>query len=254
MSLSCLALRVCTRGALLGRTLAEDRVRDSAIASIDDEVLAEGLVIAIYVDEMTASVGFVDQGAGDGLATLVIETCITTKVGERALDVVMTDAGMELAIDLVGDQIRRALNDPLNTWSALWRQLVVKESGLKSQRGSNKLPNGVRLAGRETTVSVGLMAEPAIGVEPSGFWADFIAAVQEDPQFAEVADKITAAIRGEPLADWLQVQAAQGLTANAVRDIGVAPVFETADEPAPASAELTVINDLGGETVITPAE
>lgn len=254
MSLSCLALRVCTRGALLGRTLAEDRVRDSAIASVDDAVLADGLVIAIYVDEMTASAGFVDQGAGDGLATLVIETCITTKVEDRVLDVVMTDAGMELALDLVSDQIRRALNDPANAWASLWRQLVVKQSGLKSQRGANKTPEGVRLAGREITVSVGLMADPAIGVQPVGFWSDFIAAVQADPEFAEIADRITAAIRGDPLPDWLQAQAAQGLTANGVRDIGVSPVFETADEPAPASAELTVIDDLGGETVITPPD
>jgi hypothetical protein len=238
LSLSTLALRLCTVMALTGRTDAGARVADSQIRALDDAVEG-GVAVAVYVDEMSATGGLADFGAGEGSAQLSLEILATTRGDKDALGVPFTDGGLELALDLVEHQVRRALLDETNLWARLWGQLVVKSGTYKFERGANKA-NGVRLAGREITITLGLMADPPIGGDLPAFWTDFLAALESAPDFAEVFDTISATVRGEDLPTWRQAQAAQALTANAVRDIAVAPPFETFTDDAPLTSEIEV--------------
>ncbi|USQ97246.1 hypothetical protein [Caulobacter sp. RL271] len=241
MSLATMALRICTVLALFGRTDAGDRVADSEIRALDDEVEG-GVGVAVYVDEMSATGGLADFGAGEGSAQLVVEILATTRGPDSSLGVPQTGSGLELAIDLVEHQVRRALLDETVVWSRLWRQLTLKQGTYKFERGANKA-NGVRLAGREISMTCGLLADPPIGAPLPIFWTDFLAALAVEPLFAEVYDKIVAVVTGEPLASWRQDQAAQALTANAVREIGVTPPFETIDDEAPETSEIEIVAD-----------
>jgi hypothetical protein len=69
MSLSCLALRLITRRALEGRTLAGDRIRDSELAPLSSVLetqgdVATGPVISLYIDQTGADVGGASSSAG----------------------------------------------------------------------------------------------------------------------------------------------------------------------------------------------
>lgn len=249
MSLSTLALRICTVMALTGRTAAEDRVKDSRIVPLEDADM-KGMSVAVYVDQGKASGGFVDQGAGQGETKLTLELVVTDQVTPDSFALPTTDAAMEVGLDLLEHEIRLALLDAENDWSMLWRRLVVKPGEYMFERGADKRANGVRLAGREINLTCGLLADPPIGAPLPTFWTDFLAALEAETGFTEVYEPIAAAIHGQSLAAWRQAQAAQGLTANAVRGIGVTPPFETVADPAPEADQLTIADDLGETTVI----
>lgn len=249
MSLATFALRTCTVMALMGRTDAENRVADSRIVPVEGSDL-RGLSVAVYVDQMKASRGLADVGAGDGEARLTLELVVTSNATPESFSLPLTDDGMELGLDLLEQQVRLALLDAENPWSVLWGRLVIKPGEYAFERGADKRDNGLRLAGREVTMNCGLVAEPPIGAPLPPIWVDFLAALENEPEFAEVYDKIAAAVHGQTLAAWRAAQAAQGLTANAVRGIGVTPPFETVADPAPQADQLTIADDLGETTVI----
>jgi len=255
MAFTALALRLATVLALRGRTIAGDRVMDSAITPVDQRVADERKpALAVYTDDLSSTPEGRDLLSGDRSLQLVIEIVVANQVeheGEVTIIVPETDEGLELTINLAERQVLRALQAEAATWPDIWRGLVLKIIKVESQRGAGE-KGGVRFAGRQLLLTVQPLAEPGFGAPASGVWRDFLDALGLEPDFATLVPLLEAEFEGEPLTDWRQVQAMLGLTLDGVRGLGVAPVFDAApDEDAPLFGRLTLAGD-DGDRIIEP--
>lgn len=257
MSLSRLALRLCTIRALKGVTFAEDRVFDSAILGIDFVESQERMpVLVVTTDD--------DEGTTDGLdligfnrtLDLVIEIAVATfvRAGDGTVEFTIphTDEGLELSLDLMGRQVLRALQASDRSWSELWRSFAMSVDKITARRGSDA-KDGIRFAARQIVITCKPLADPPFGEGvPSGPWAALLAALRADPQFRNIADVVEGSIAGPVLPDWRQAKASLGLTRGAVRGIGVAPVDETATGAAAKAVEINYSD--GAVTEVSAAQ
>lgn len=234
MALAALFLRLATVLSLKGRTLAGDRVSDSAIAPIDQRAKEQRQpALVVYSDDFTA-----DQVEGRDLLTgarslqLAIEVVVADQVereieGEPLIDVTIpeTDEGLELTLNLIERQILRALQFEAGGWSEIWRNLVVKVRKVESQRGAG-LKEGVRFAARQLVLTVEPLAEPGFGEEPRGVWRKFLDQLAQEPTLAPLGALLEAEFTGQALPDWRIAQGLLGLTLEGVQGIGLAPPYD----------------------------
>ncbi len=260
MSLARMALRILTVAAVRGSTFAGDAVRDSEIGALDAVAQTDRTpIIAVYVDEGD------DQPEGreltvlPGSASLVIEVMVTgqmvveNEAGEvsTAWGIAATDAGLEITLDMIEDQVRGALMDPANAWSELWRTLVSKVTSVKAARGSGS-KDEVRFAARQLTLQCDHIAPPPTAGPASPFWTDLAAALSADDGLSEVGAMLTARISGAARPSWAAAQAEFGLVRAGVDGMGVTPPFVAGPtEEAPLFELITVAGD-DADRVIAP--
>jgi hypothetical protein len=100
MSLVALALRIATVKALAGRTFAEGRVFDSAIAPLDVTVSEERApLIVVYTDEESAEVSGHDLLVPDRALSLVIHCAVASKVTAAAGGVTVESGSLVVTIE-----------------------------------------------------------------------------------------------------------------------------------------------------------
>jgi hypothetical protein len=243
MSLAALALRLIAVKAITGRTLAEDRIFDSQIESIDS------LVKRMPAPLVIVSVDDADSRGGEGeppslgqdeTLTLLFETAVAGQVevdsaGEPITIFAATSQGLEATLDVLWRQVSRALlATPTSApWGDLFWQFVERMVRIEKRRGGGA-EKGVRFASRFILLTLEPAAEPAHGEPVSGRWAALLAAMRGEDDLGELADALEREIEAPAgLADWRIEQAKLGVSDKAARWIGLGPfAAQESDEAA----------------------
>lgn len=237
MSLSRLAVRLITVRALTGATLAEDRVFDSAIQSIDQMAKdRREPFIVVLTDDHTTDVTGRDMRHGSDSLDLVIEVAVAQRVevqvqsGGVAQQVIIphTDAGMEIVIDVICQQIMDALMGGTATWAALWRTFVLKVNRIASRRGA-AAEDGTRFAARQLIITCDPLAAPVRGGSIPTPYADFMTVMTSDPEQSGLVPLIRYAMTGDatlPSEDL--IASTLGIDPQTVDFIGMTPIRDSA--------------------------
>lgn len=186
MSLSRLALRVATVKALTNATMAGPRVFDSAVDPIDLQVKDNRLpFITVLTEEHDREITGRDLRMGPDTCELVIEVAVASKVEVDTGDLTEiviphTDAGMEIALDVLGHEIIETLQASPALWARRWRAFVLRVTKIVSRRGAGS-GEGVRFAARQITFSLDLLADPIKGETLPEIWEDMLATMEGDP-------------------------------------------------------------------------
>ncbi len=214
MSLAFSAIRQATVLALRDRTRAAASVYDSEIGPIEATATKRPAII-VYTDDLAADPGaplLSNRGALTLTIALVVTDHAMTPEGEEVM-IPPTDAGIELTVDFLARQVQVALADPGNPWAEALRGLAREMSLSGSMRGSNSR-EGLRLAGRELSLSVRPISDPLPGADLSPPWVSVLELAAEDESASVRAwgEKLTAML-ADPGDDPAAVaHAAMGLT------------------------------------------
>nr|USU31112.1 hypothetical protein NG677_17440 [Methylobacterium sp. OTU13CASTA1] len=236
------ALRTCLGQILLGTTLAEDRIFDSAVQPIEELVKAAPepfIVISTDDEEIERATGWALLDA-ERTINIVVEIAVggLTKVeqpveqgGGQALqlDIPQTDEGLETTLNMIGRQVYREIliGGP---WSDLFRDIAFGLKKVSVRRGANT-EQGLRFAARQYVFQADTMAEPEFGTEPEGAFARLLAMMEADAYLAKDAPLVRQMIIGDVLPEWRRVQADYGLTDRSYRALGLGPLFTGVGEP-----------------------
>jgi hypothetical protein len=257
MSLAAAALQIATVKAIEGKVSAT--IFDSKADPMKLRETPTPVVIVTAVAGRRVVEGrefFAATHTVDLVLDLGIARQVTRGVqdGENTVEVEFpdNDSGHDIVLHTLGYEILRALFASNDTWSDLWRQLVFRaDPGEPShwERGA-VADNGVRLALTRHVLRLEVVADPLPGAELTELWTDLLAAMDADQELDDIAKVWRALITTPRTEDWMQAQAALGLTIEGIRSIGLAPLFETTNEPAPAATQAEV-EDTDGDAVIT---
>jgi hypothetical protein len=263
MSLTRLAMRLAAARAVRNKTLAADRVFDSAVDPID-QTIAETRqpLIVVTTDEHALDITGRDLGSGDHACDLVFEVAIASRVevpapdgqgGQITIAIPHTDEGMELTLDIMEHQIIAALTQDDGAWSATWMKLVPRVTRRLSRRGASA-ENGVRFAARQMVLTCDLVDTPVAGeaLGSNTAWGDVLTLMEADPDLTNIASLIRAEIEGAPLADWRRAAAELGIPLEVADQIGIGPVLDFGGDPK--TLEQVTIDGGGFDLVITPEE
>ncbi len=255
MSLVALAARIATVRALSGATLAGSRVYDSAIDPIDQTITEDRApVLVIITEDDEATPEGRDILNASRQMELVIEVAVASRVAVpnpeaeedeiQVIEIPHTDAGLEITINLICRQVMRTLLSDQGPWATLWRRIVLAPSKIQSRRGAGS-EKGVRFAARQLTITTETLSEPPTGAVATGFWADFLAALEGDAQVSGLAPVIRAEIEGPPLPDWRRFLADLGANPVTARAMGFGPggIIPEGVETAPAIDTMTIASD-----------
>lgn len=248
--LSRAAIRICAVQALMGKTIAGDRVLDSEINTLDEGLENERRpFIAVYTDDYSSTEGM----------TVVFEIGVTSRM--RMVNpetneisdedgVPQTDGAMEIVLDALERQIHAQLKEPGSPWGDCFRSLFGRPSSIASLRGSDA-KNGLRFAARQIKIVGTPLADPPLGVTPrvGSPWLQFIALVQgaDDPGLAAQARLFEALIgSGSAATDWQTLYRLLGLADAHDDALGRSQTNATIPE------ELTVVIEHPGDVAAQP--
>lgn len=246
MSLAALALRICAVKALDGATSAGARVYDSDVDPRDLAADEAAPAILVYTDTGKIDVDGFDLASAARVVDLTIDTMVARRVtvaagtdDERATYACAdTDAGHEVYLGTLAWEVERALL-AATPWAELFRSLVYRashDSLSEFDRGATA-EKGRRFALRRTVYRIETIGEPIAGAALTPMWDEILSAFEADAELADLGAYLRALITSPAAPDWLQAKQALGLSLGGIRAIGLAPVFETATEPAPAATE-----------------
>ena len=241
MSIVAYAIRTCLGAALVGRTLAEDRVYDSAVQPIEEMVRpgARPFLVVSTDDEELDVKGWQALDAPRSL-NMVVEVAVggivpvtlpESEGGGPAyrIDIPHTDEGLETALNMIGRQIFREIQVG-GPWSDLLRDIAFWPRKITVRRGANT-EQGVRFAARQYVIQTDCIAEPMFGEEPAGEYARLLAMMATDPRLSGDVPLLEGMIVGEVLPDWRRRQADLGLSAASTLALGLGPFFPADGEP-----------------------
>ena len=240
MSLSRLAVRLTTVHALMNATLAQGRVFDSAVQSIDQMAKQnrEPFIVVMTDDHLADGVG-IDMRLGNDSLDLVIEIAVAQRIQTQvptgngsatAVAIPHTDAGMEVAIDVICQQITDLLMGGKSPWQALWRQLVFRVNKVASRRGA-AADDGTRFAARQMIITCDILSSPVRGAPllPTSSFGKFLAAMEADPEQIGMAKLVRYAVEGDaPLPDEDVIASTLGISPRTVDFMGLAPIRDDA--------------------------
>lgn len=263
MSLMRTALRLTAVQALRQRTWAESRVYDS-----DNTPLAQAVTgtdeklpyIVVYTDTDNRTGPFAGREVHDANreTSLVLEIAVASAVeadgGGIAIRTPATDQGMEIALDFTEAQaIRALLGDPQSPWCELFHDIVIRVIRMPSVRAGDS-SKGVKWAARQTVIVCDIISDPPAGVtyEELGNWREdedlsphpilrFIELARTvGNEFAQAADLIDTMIKTQAsYPDWQKAQAWLGITREAIRAGGTAPLPDAAAGPFTVPVSIT---------------
>lgn len=240
MSITRFLLRQITLKAIMGRTMAEDRVRDSSIQNLEAALENAPKPIAlVYTDDSD----FVPIGreltGGQGTQHLVIlisnsgfvkikkekENPDDEDEEEGAFIFPVTDETLEMSLDIMESQIQRALNDPQNPWADLWMKIVSKVEKWSSNRGQSD-KKGTRFAARQIIMQIETLHDPVPGGELEGVWPEIIAAIKADPDpdFAGLGAIVEDYLTGKPMGSIRRKGLDLGMPYSSLEGIGVGAI------------------------------
>lgn len=255
MSLARMAARICATRALQGQTIAEDRVFDSAIDPIDETVGGTRKpVIVVTTDDDDATIEGRSVSLGEIMCDLVIEIAIAGKATVQTpggsptytMTTPATDAGTEVALDMLERQVVAALTFGRTTWGKLWMDFVPNIHKINSRRGAAST-EGVRFAARQIVMQISLVGDPVGNgpVVPGSVWEGFLAACSTDTALRDIGAMLQSEIAGETLTDW-QIAARQlGIPIEETEGLGIAPEAGSSNATAPALSEVDIAGQAG---------
>ena len=253
--------RLSAVAALRGNTWAADRVFDS-----DNTPLAQALTlnseakpyIVVYTDaDNRTEVQVTDLNNTRRELNLVLEIGVASKVeGDIGKDAViktpLTDAGMEMALDMVENQALDALfGNPQSDWAELLKGFVLNVIRISGQRGASA-DRDRRWAARQLSIICDVASDLPIGVPvPDGHpIRNFVIVAEAHPEAGmdHAAEICEAIVDQEAAPEWEQVQATLGARRVALRAIGLAPL--SSDLPTMATMHGDDLTDGKGESPI----
>lgn len=232
-------LRLATVKALELHSGSGLSVRDSQIAPIDKAIRdASAPFLSVFIDQSITATRGGDLMAGPQDLHLVLQFGLTVQNVRRDEDgkpetdddgrvitedrIPVTDAGLELQLDIIQRQALTALQVSSEPWAELWRRMVMNVEKIEMRRGAES--EGARFAARELVFRVQIIREPGYASGISGNWPDVLALLEADEHLGYLAN-ILRDLLGEAvdLPDW-RVQAAQaGLSLAAARAMLLTP-------------------------------
>lgn len=237
-----LAVRLATVRAIRGKTIAEERVFDSAINELDQMISDDRApLVVVYTDEDQTDNDGRDLMQRDRQLSLMIEIAVADRVvikDETGDDVVTvsipnTDAGIEASLNILERQVMRCLLADTGVWPELWRTLVVKVHSTTSVRGAT-VEEGVRFGARQINMKIETLSEPGFGaIEQGSVWETLTSALHADPDTTQLADAIEASIVGDNLTGTAAIAAMLGINRSVMASLG-----ET-DDPQMTDQEIT---------------
>ena len=261
MSIIRMLTRMTAVAALRGQTWADDRVFDS-----DNTPLAQALTlnaeakpyIVVYTDaDNRLEVDGTDLYSVRRELNLVLEIGVASAVkgtgpNEVKIDIPLTDEGMEMALDMVENQVFAVLfGDPNNEWTELFKCFVMRIERVSGQRGASS-DRDRRWAARQLSVICDTIADlpPGVPVQPEHPISLFQQVARRHPEaHMEHAADICEALIGRVAApDWERVQATLGVRRLGLRAIGLAPL--SSDLPDIATQYGDDLTDTRGEAPI----
>jgi hypothetical protein len=272
-------LRWLTVRAILDATWAGSNVHDSPAAPTEIRVTENpSPFVAVYTDDADVPIETLgDDITDNSIAGSMPRVYLLIEVGvaepqtiedpgenqpqdtdadaaEPAVQLSHTDQALEANIGFLARQVNQALLATGNPWAELWRRLVVKRSSVEIRRGGSgqQVANqpAVRYASRIMRYTLEVLAEPVYGEQPTGFWADLIAAFKADSKLAGLGELIEGNFNpvGAPaLPSWRIAQKHLTLTELGVRSLGIAPVVIPDETEAPLGEKGTVADYDTGE-------
>lgn len=215
------AAGLCAQRALRGRTLASARVLLEPGAPVD----VKEPTIVVHTGESLSEIFGRALASADGLGLrfelfLPCGVEVTAGGGTWALE---TASSLSLPFALFWRQCEIALSADQGAWANLFRALVLNMEMLREFQDFIPLETGMRIAMRGVDIKATTLDSPPIGAAPSGFWADFIAAMRaEGGELASLATLVERMIKGETdLLDWQIDVAALGLSQSYGETLGV---------------------------------
>lgn len=247
MSLSRLCLRIATTQALLGQTVAADRVRDSSIIDLENAILKEPQsIILVYTDDTE----FVPDGdrviwGGSGTTSLVLILAIAgvnvLTDGTSEFVFPTTDKATEVTLDIAERQVQAALMNPANPWAERWKGIVSKVTRYQSRRGAST-KEGVRYAARQIIIDCETYHDPIPGQPVEGEWVKFLDLLgASGTDLAQLADPLRVLMENPSMVDWQRDMAENGISRETLAGIGLAPFLFHPTPQAPATAILETI-------------
>lgn len=225
-----LALRIAASRALIGRTLAGDLVKDSAIDALEDLAKATPVpFIVVSTDDQVYDLTNLDITGGTRRQDIVFDIAVASGVpidgGGVSVVIPHTDAGIELSVNFITRQIMRALFEPASggEWGTVFRAIVLRTTRMVIRRGAGS-KDGTRFAAAQVVLSVETIAEPEFGRPPRNVWAQFITALRNDEGVENLAPAIEAQIIGEDIPDWRAWSSQIGIDDATGMAIGIVPL------------------------------
>jgi len=258
MSVVRMLTRMCAVAALRGQTWADDRVFDSDNTPLSQKLTAGGEAkpyIVVYTDvDNRSAIDGTDLLNADRELALVLEIGVASKIegqtGEAVIKTPLTDEGMEIALDMVENQVISLLfADPQNPWGEILKHLVMRVIRITGQRGA-AAERDRRWAARQLSIVCEVISDLPPGVPvPAGHpIREFIRVSKSNPGM-EHAGEICVALTSQDIAPkWEQVQAALGVRRHALRGMGLAPL--ASDLPVIATPYGDDLTDPQGEAPI----
>ncbi|MCF3935012.1 hypothetical protein L1787_16530 [Acuticoccus sp. M5D2P5] len=239
MSLARAALRICAKEAIINRTFVGDEVFDSEIGIIErvfsgDEKRAPFVVV--YTDDSTMEIDGLGALSNPGPVSLVFEISVqANQKGENDENEFVigpqTDEMIEMLLDLIERQIRVALMDPDNPWSARLDRIAARWSRVRSLRATSS--GKTRYAARQLTLDVMPLHEPVPDGAPRGVWLEVIEAMEASGKglledFAamfrnEFAGRLRTDDPNNLSEGWKEIAHRYGLSAMIAKGLGIAP-------------------------------
>lgn len=239
------ALRIAAVEAILGKTLAVDRVFDSAIDALDAQLNEEERrpIITVTTDDDVRQGKVRDTWSNDRKIDLVIEIAVASKVTAEGIVIPETDFGLEWSLDIIEHQIERALFSEDSAWGKVFMGLVLETADWKSRRGASA-DAGLRFAARQINITLDVVQAPLPGEAiTEGPYQDLFTAMAGQPDRVELGSLLRAVLEGTDKPEWERLSEAIGLRRAEAASIGIAPVDLTeAGEPAEME-QSTIIDD-----------
>jgi hypothetical protein len=240
------AIRACAVAALTDRTWANDRVFDSDMTALADAVFGSTpqpyIVVYTDTDDRPNNIGTELYESDHRVLNLVIEIGVANAIkgtnGNLILQFAATDKGMELAVDMVANQVTAALwGDPKSQWGEMLKKLAYRIIRVSSRRGG-QASGGIRFAARRITYTVNTLFEtpPGYVPPPDHPLMKFINMAKGNPIFGvtDVGSIIQQMLDTTAAPDWRIAQAYLGLTgesAKAAQVPGVPLPYPEIEEP-----------------------
>ena len=247
MSLAVAALRIATVKALDGATSVGARVYDSNVDTKD--LLGDQAQPSIIVYADAGQIELRDRSLiqAPQVVDLTIEMFVGRAVEAENGDITYhspaNDAGYENYLRCLTFEVNRALTrrDGSNPWPSLWAEFFVRGSQNQfSQwdRGANS-EHGHRFSFLRLVYRAEVMNDPVPGADVTVLWARLFAAMDADDELADISAYWQSLISTPSAPDWRQAQIELGFTDAGIKGIGIAPVFDTTTEAAPANTEIS---------------
>ena len=247
MSLAVAALRIATVKALDGATSVGARVYDSVIDPIDMLGAQAQPSIIVYTDAGQIELRDCSIIEAPQVVDLTIEMfigkTITAENGDTQLVIPANDASYENYLRCLNFEVTRALTrrDGSSSWPGLWAELVARGSQTQfSQwdRGANS-EHGRRFAFLRMVYRLEVVNDPVPGAPLTDLWTRLLAAMTADTELTDISAYWQSLISTPSVPDWRQAQIELGLTDAGIKGSGIAPVFDTTTDAAPANTEIS---------------